>query len=353
MPHYRLIALALAGLVSATALAAPNKKPEQDATPKTKAVDKPADSSVTETLIPELSFQGTQLEDAIDFLQDSIPNFKAMVIRDSGVAAEVPTIRMKLKKVSLDQFLELLTTAYPGVEVSPVSGAGGTVYVIKVHLTDQQWRNRHGLGGIDGLGGGGPGAAGVGGGGGGGASQPDVGVRVYALGQYINYVVAARAEVPKDKAAANKEALNQILSLIKAALAQVGDASAPQPVIQVHEETQTLIVKGNTEQHGVLEEALAQLMPRQSDADRKRQDEPRSTDVSTQREKASQQDRLAEMEKMLQSARKQLEERDKMASSQAAEIEHLRVRLEAMERAKNSNDPKPAAKSDKGDSPQQ
>ena len=153
--HPRLVTLAVAlvlvGLISSSALAAPPVKNKAVEKSVDKPVDKPADSSVAETIIPELSFQGVQLEDAIDFLQDSIPNFKAMVIRDSGVAAEVPTVRMKLKKVSLDQFLELLTTAYPGVEVSPVTGAGGTVYVIKVHLTDQQWRNRHGAGPVSNL----------------------------------------------------------------------------------------------------------------------------------------------------------------------------------------------------------
>ncbi|MDB5174141.1 MAG: hypothetical protein JWN51_2914, partial [Phycisphaerales bacterium] len=56
-------------------------------------------------------------------------------------------------------------------------------------------------------------------------------------------------------------ALNQVLSLIKATLAQVDDASGISPVVQVHNETRTLIVKGTSSQLRAVEDALSALNP--------------------------------------------------------------------------------------------
>src|SRR5258705_7055432 len=114
--YSRLIALAcFISLISSCAFADPDKKTEKPVTPaKSKGIEAPADSTgAAEIIIPEVNFQGQQLEEVIDFLQDTIPNFKAMVVRDTGVSPEVPTIRMRLKKVSLEQFIALLNIAYP------------------------------------------------------------------------------------------------------------------------------------------------------------------------------------------------------------------------------------------------
>ncbi len=343
-----LIALVLAVLVASSAYAAPEKKPANPEKPdkpnKTtaaeKSADKPGDSSVAETIISEINFQGVKLEEVIEYLQDGIPNFKAVVIRDGPMSEDVPLVRMRLKKVALGQFMELLTTAYPGIEIPEIPGVGGPIYLIKVHATEAPQSQPGGALGN------------------GGAAPTTSGVRVYALGQYIKYLVAARPEAPKEIAVANKEALNQILSLIKATLAQVGDSGSPQPAIQVHEETQTLIVKGTVEQQSVLEDVLGQLIPTQSDAERRRQaeadrvtsqlkDRERDMASTLSREKAHYQERLVDLEQMLDATRKQLAERDTMAARNAAELERLRVRLEAMERGKSGgNEPKPSTKSE-------
>ncbi len=336
------LAVVLAVLISSPCIADPENATGKAQKPtNVTAIDKSTDKGIAlraratgsaDDIIPELSFQDVKLDDVVDYLQDVVPNFKAVVIRDANLSPDVPQIRLRLKKVSLDQFLELLSTAYPGVEVSQIPGSTGTVHVIKVRGTEEVLQARH------------QGGAGA-------------GVRVYALAPYINYIVTARPEAAKDKATANKEALNQILSLIKATLAQVGDTGSAQPVIQVHEETQTLIVKGNVEQQSVLEDVLGQLIPKQWWTDKKHQTETdnlraqlqereKSMEYNMAREKAMYQDRLQDLEKMLDAARKRLEERDTIAARNAAELERLRVRLEAMGRGKSGGESKPGTKSE-------
>ena len=111
------------------------------------------------------------------------------------------------------------------------------------------------------------------------------------------------------------------------------------------------------EQQSVLEDVLGQLIPKQWWTDKKHQTETdnlraqlqereKSMEYNMAREKAMYQDRLQDLEKMLDAARKRLEERDTIAARNAAELERLRVRLEAMERGKSGGESKPGTKSE-------
>lgn len=258
-----------------------------------------------ETIIPSVEFQDLNLEDAVAFLQDKVPGFKAVVVRDPGAPAAYPTIRLKLKGVALGQILELLQSAYPGIEAGTIEGGGGTLYCFKVH---------------------GPTA---------GGPTPPLAVKVYPLTDLVATVIKSRPEEPKDKTAATKESLDQILSVIKATLEQASDSGAA-PVLQVHEETRTLIFKGSAEQREALESVLAALQQRHpleekqiSDLKERAEGLQRNLEmVQVERDQ-----KIEELKHQLDSLRKSLEQREEIYLRQAADVERLKARLEFGEEA--------------------
>jgi hypothetical protein len=290
-----------------------------------------ASADIGDAIVPELSFQGVQLHDMVEFLQDTVPNFKAVVFRDPGVPDDEPAVTMRLKKVALSQILALLTTAYPNLEIQEIGGAGGTIYCIKVHS-----RNAVEQPGLGGVGVGGPaaalGAVGVGG------MPMMAGVKVYALTETVEGLLAVRPEAPKDRAAAGKEALNQVLSLIKATMAQATESGTAAPTLQLHEETQTLIFKGTPAQREALESVLGALPARSPAVNEANKWKSAAQAVEekyrvelTRRERAAEDARM-EADRL----RKLLEDREQQSIKQAQDIERLRVRLEELEKQKKT-----------------
>jgi hypothetical protein len=221
----------------------------------------PAQSAdVADSIVQDLNLQGAQLPDMVGYLQEVVPNFKGVVFRDPGVPDDEPAVTMHLKKIAVSQILALLTTAYPNLEIQEIGGAGGTIYCIKVHPRGAEGQLQPGGGpaAIPALG-----AIPFGGGGGGMPMMPVAsGVKVYPLTETVEGLISAKPEAPKDRAAAGKEALNQVLSLIKATMAQATESGTAGPTLQLHEETQTLIFKGTPAQREALESVLAALPTR-------------------------------------------------------------------------------------------
>jgi chromosome segregation ATPase len=130
-----------------------------------------------------------------------------------------------------------------------------------------------------------------------------------------------------------KTALDHVLSLIKATMAQAGGGAGP--LLQVHEETQTLIFKGSSNQRAALEDALTALgvnVPRSDDrveAARKEVDEWR-TRVEQERAAAAQQ--THDLQSALQEVRQQSRKLEAEALERAVEVERLKVRLEQAQR---------------------
>jgi hypothetical protein len=309
----------------ALASAATEAETAKDKAPAPPAAAAPAaeEGSELDRVVPEVAFEDQRLDDVIDYLTDLEPRFKALVIRDPDVPRDYPQVRLKLKKVPLGQILEVLTNAFPDIEVSPVQANNGPqgadarpVYLIKVHSSDRAK-----------------------------ASTGEVvpgGVKVYRL----TNVVGALAQVghpdlsAKDRPAAEKESLDQVLSLMKAALSQVGQGGGnPGAVLQVHPETQTLIFKGSSEQRDAVEDVLAALAPEGQQRDMRQEarlkqaadDQVRlQRQMNEVREQSATQ--VAEMQKKLEEAEARLKETQAVQMKQLAEAERAKIRLEEREK---------------------
>jgi hypothetical protein len=296
---------------------------------------------VADSIVPELSLQGVQLRDMVEFLQDTVPNFKAVVFRDPGVPDDEPTVTLRLKKVALSQILALLTTAYPNLEIQEIGGAGGTIYCIKVHSRNTEVQLQPGGGPAAGPG---MGAAAFGGGAvmAGMPMMAASGVKVYPLTETVEGLISAKPEPPKDRAAAGKEALNQVLSLIKATMAQATESGTAAPTLQLHEETQTLIFKGTPAQREALESVLAALPTRSPAVNEANKWKSTAQAVEEKyRIELTRRERQAEDARMeADRLRKLLEDREQQSIKQAQDIERLRVRLEEIERQQQQQPPK-------------
>ncbi len=212
-------------------------------TPRLRADAGPEDPKLgRDRVLPDVALDGVSLEDMVQYLQSQSPNFKAIVVREPGDEGGYPMVRIRIKDVSVGLLLELLTTSYPGIDISTIDGKGGPIHVIRVVRQEGDKPKT-------------------------GADASD-GVRVYRLSAAIEQLVQTRAESQlfpapdEDKAKpapARKEALNNILALVKAALT-LTDGDRNPPTLQVHEETQTLLFKGTQRQREVVEDALAALI---------------------------------------------------------------------------------------------
>jgi Skp family chaperone for outer membrane proteins len=157
-----------------------------------------------------------------------------VIVRDAGVPEGEPMIRLRLKAVPLGQLLQVLCTAHPEIQISPVEAENGpVVQVIRIRATEQTEA-----------------AANAG---------PKV-VRVYPLSNEILSVLRTRGELAPmgapEKELAQK-GLEHVLSLIKNVIEAAGERTAA--TLAVHVETQSLIVTGTAEQHLRVQDTLAAL----------------------------------------------------------------------------------------------
>ncbi|HEX8912212.1 MAG TPA: hypothetical protein VF796_07615, partial [Humisphaera sp.] len=140
-----LSCLALAALAGGPALA---QQPPAGKPPAPPAVAPPPlvatedkgpeeDPSGLNHVLPELKLESARLEDAIDQLQAAQPRFRAVVIRDADVPADYPALTLRVRNVSIGQFMELLTKSFPGIETSEIDGPKGALLMVKVSNVGQ------------------------------------------------------------------------------------------------------------------------------------------------------------------------------------------------------------------------
>jgi hypothetical protein len=255
-------------------------------------------------IINELNLESPTLEDVLNALHRADPNFQAVVARDPGVAPDSPSIpTLRLKNVSSDQVLQLLSSIRP-VTFEEIAGQGSPIRLVRVQnpARDQ--------------------------------GTPDVpmNTRVYRLTEAMAGLNATdKPGTPADREAA----LNQVLSLIKATLAQVEDSSGVNPVVQVHNETRTLIVKGTPDQLHAVEEALAAINPNRDLVGRQKQLDDREQRVAANRaamqmaqmeqQAASSNIEVRQLRDKLNSVEAQLGEMQKVAAEREAEIARLKA----------------------------
>jgi hypothetical protein len=233
--------------VALLALMAGSTLPARAADPAPPAVN-PAGGpggEASQRAIPEINFTSVPVDDVIVFLRDNVPGFQAVTVRDPDVPAGEPQVTLNLRNVTLDQLIAVLSQAYPSLEWSTAPGT--TIHVVRVHAASGLTASR---------------------------------LHVYSLSQLVGNLAGALQQQPipqpgfgpggaaapppapggdmeKQMQETRKRALNNVLSVIKAALAQVPDGNSA--VLQVHEETETLIFKGTPQQQEAVEQVLAAL----------------------------------------------------------------------------------------------
>ncbi len=186
------------------------------------------------------------LDDELAAIRAEIPDFNSVVVREPNIPKDYPTLpTMTLKNVTVGQFLQFVQASYPAVQIIRIDGLSGQLYSIRVRM--------------EGLGGGGGGffAQGT-------AVDPNR-LHLYRLNEVVKSLADEKAGKTRDgkpitQDDAVKEATNDVLSLLQAALDQT-DQDGPS-VLKIHEPTLTLMFKGSRAKQEVLEEALTSLQPR-------------------------------------------------------------------------------------------
>ena len=126
----RLLAVILTLSVASRAFAAPGAATKPAAAAP--AAPDPEDPGGMNKVIPEVDFKGVALEDVIDFLQDVSPGFHAVVVYDAGAPAAYPRVTLRAKNVTAGQLVQLVHLSFPDVEISDVEGAGGPLGVFHI-----------------------------------------------------------------------------------------------------------------------------------------------------------------------------------------------------------------------------
>jgi hypothetical protein len=202
---------------------------------------------------PEKIFSEFKVDDSIDSvvarLQKDDPDLKLLVIRDPNAPPNQPHITLSLKNVTASDVLSVMSSIYPNVALNSISATTGPIFTLKIVAPP----SRDGLFG-------GPNQSG----------PPREEVKVYNLtllvDGWISQNIPPDAKL-EDLPTLRRKALDQIMSLVQAALSQASP-QASKPVLQVHEPTQTLVFKGTAEQRGIVQEAMNALQQRLNEQQR-------------------------------------------------------------------------------------
>lgn len=268
--------------------------------PATDRSPQAATIAIEQQVIPDVDIEGLPLRDFLALLRDRVPGFQAVVASESIGDVGLPPIH--LKKVTVGQILTLVASLDPDVQVTPLNqGGSAPVYL----FTSQR-------------------------------APVIAGTRVvaYGLSKLIDRL-AARNVPAKNAAApdqaARAKALDEILNLVKATLAQ-SDAGE-HAVLQVHEGTQTILVKGTQDQTdsvkntlNSLEEALGpdpQVDSLKNDIARIGQD--------FQFERARLEADVQRLKDEIQAANRRVELLNQEVLQREEEATRLKVKLEALE----------------------
>lgn len=288
---------------------------------------KPTTVPVEDRLMPGERFEDVPLDDVLSFIHEAVPAFNVVVVRGPNVPANYPTIpRMTVKNITIGQFLQFLQESFPDLTVAPIEGPESALYVVRIPSAMMP----------EGLAvesrppqpGGFPGGMGMVGGGGGlfeAGPMPVISdtplVRVYKLSE----IVASISGGQPDK---QKQALNDVLSLIQAALEQIDDGGKDKAVIKVHEQTQTLLFKGTVNKQQVLEQIIQTLQP---DVDPKQASKVRDLETMTsslKREIDDREVRVVRLQKELDRAQDEMDAMRREYMQSKAENATLKVQLD-------------------------
>ena len=308
MPHarrpFRLERwIAVAGIALYAICSSQSRAADADQTPATVATPAPPPPVVVHepppdeaVVLTDLDVRGGTLEDLIAFLQKNDPNFKAVVYRDAGVPAHTPAVSLKVKGASRRQILDLLQLRNQNLQITKLEGGPAPIHAF--HVTRPQSAQ---------------------------AVDAPPYVRVYPLAAAVQRIVETR---PDDggKAPTQKDALDRVLSLIKAAASAQESPDGPAS-LQVHAETQVLIVTGTTPQQRIIDDVLSALTRRPT-GERELESAKEAVDAAREQGKRREMELMDAIERLKKS--EEMHTQDILDKTQ--QIERLKVRLEDLER---------------------
>lgn len=203
------------------------------------ATTKPAPTQ-SEAPIPKIDFTNVRLDEAIQFLSDTRPSFQ--IVLAGGVQNHYPLVTLHLRDVSPEQVLRVMQKQLQ-LDVEPAGNP--PIYVVSVPNVEAK------------------------------APPPAFRVTAYCLTPIIDALLSrenheqedgkpttqsAEGAAKKRKAAMN-DVVNVVQTAVKIAPDQVPDLATP-TMIEVHEPTEMLIIRGTSEQREAAESVLRALEPR-------------------------------------------------------------------------------------------
>jgi len=253
------------------------------------AASTPAKSQPAVPVINELTVpgEGMPLAEFLGYLQSREPSFQYVVSAGAYQDAVVP--KMRLKNVTVLQVVEMVRRLVPAIEVTIEEPRGSSTPL---------WVFRQS-----------PGAG----------SDASKQVSAFGLNDAVERLAMRKAwssgldakapPTPDQVAAARKEAVKEVLSLVEAALAQASERGAS-PTLKFHEATGVLLVKGTSSYINVISQTIEALKSGDDPdqlrvkynrlADQLQNQRARSQDLA-QRERIMQA-KIADLERKLQSA---------------------------------------------------
>lgn len=330
----------LAALTSVFALA-PFALAQSQPTPEPSAAVSAdvSDSSDSGSERFDLKLDRTPLPDLIDYLSEKTKKNIVLMVPPNTDAASIFIPPLKLKHVSLDQILELVTNI-PGVQMSyDTSGEGeSTIYILSVVECENpaaaaapQWRG----------------------------FQPPAMVRGQALSgalagiqtnePYLSVIPLERmlmGAYPSDrvKDEAQRQQLladrtKQALTLIDQAF-QMTPADQAKPEIKLHAETNTLLVKATPQQLQTINQVLAALeVPGQSDSRKDFERQLQDAAMQSDRTRAQMQEEVARRQKVMEEQAAQMAQERAELTKQREELRVEIERLKAQMAARDAQKP--------------
>lgn len=188
--------------------------------------------AASQIMMPAVRYQNAPLDEILNSLRDKVPSFNFTVVRAPGVPAGYPMIGdLNAKNVTVDQFLQFIEATF-GVGTVAIDGPAGPLYVLSVRQPDGDAVEQ--------------------------ARLKTRSVQIFPLSVIIS---ALRVPDAKGVVPANKQLMNDVLSLVQAA---VKEAGAEKDIsLQAHEPTATLLVNGNQSQLNLVQLVLDALRPSQ------------------------------------------------------------------------------------------
>jgi hypothetical protein len=190
------------------------------------------------TTMPAIELANQPLEKVLNELKQKLPGFDFSISRED-VPHDYPVLgAMRVENISLGDFARLIQEQIPGVTIAGVDNPQLFTDSAGEHSDNRplfQVNVRPN------------------------PNLPAVSVRVFGLSD----IVAYRASLIKGDGDHEKQASDDILSLIQAALDEAD--SSVKPLLKIHPPTQTLICKVTQDQGEVIEQVLAALRPTEAE----------------------------------------------------------------------------------------